>query len=63
MEETAAKGAAHAYAFTKLLAPKQGTKPDLALTAMWNPMESTVAVGNDITMDVDGVKTIVLTDP
>ncbi|ROT47340.1 MutS-related protein [Candidatus Cardinium hertigii] len=64
MEETRAKDAAHAYTFTKFVAADQATKPHLALTAMWNPMlKPTVAVGNDIKMDVGDVQTIVLTGP
>ncbi|WP_221179589.1 MutS-related protein, partial [Candidatus Cardinium hertigii] len=64
MEETRVKGTAHAYAFTKFVEPSQAAKPHLALTAMWNPMlEPAVAVGNDITMDVGGVQTVVLTGP
>ncbi|MDD9139481.1 MAG: hypothetical protein NQ127_00930 [Candidatus Cardinium sp.] len=64
MEETRAKGAAHAYTFTKFVSPAEATKPHLALVAMWNPMLApTVAVGNDITMDAGGVQTVVLTGP
>ncbi|AWN81867.1 MutS-related protein [Candidatus Cardinium hertigii] len=64
MEETRAKGAANAYTFTKLVSPAEATKPHLALAAMWNPMLApTVAVGNDITLDVGGVQTVVLTGP
>ncbi|MDD9139347.1 MAG: hypothetical protein NQ127_00185 [Candidatus Cardinium sp.] len=64
MEETRAQGAAHAYTFTKFVSPAEATKPHLALAAMWNPMLApTVAVGNDITMDVGGIQTVVLTGP
>ncbi|TDG95587.1 MutS-related protein [Cardinium endosymbiont of Culicoides punctatus] len=65
MHETDAMGAPHTYSFTKLLAPKEHSKPCFTFTEMWNPMlDPVVAIGNDIAMGREtSVRNVILTGP